>query len=293
MRGQGPRGKGHGAGRGVRPRGRRRVLLLVPLALSLFPLAPSAQTVVEVLRQQRQEARAAEILLEVGDRVPARPPVEVGTVDGATAAFRAVQAARQASRDSLVRAEDAKADSLILVARLASLQWDKVDPDAQGFFLERFRETYWQAGGTRGLLTDSLETTALRGKLQAAFGRPTRNGDAQKRYGYGGSEFIQFEYWFVVNDSIPILALDVDGPFGQGLLVATAEEYARILPAIKADLSARLEGQRPVPWLDYYHSFERGRWFKTGFNGTETYVLDVRPPRWSGRDGSDRWVIHR
>ncbi|MGB3542980.1 MAG: hypothetical protein WBA11_08660 [Rubrivirga sp.] len=246
-----------------------------------------------MLRQQRLEARAAEIVLEVGERIQPKPIVEVGTVDWATAAFREVQAARQAARDSLVRADNLKADSLILAARLATLNWDKVEPDAQGFFLERFGETYWQAVGARGLLTDTLDTHALRGKLQAEFGRPTRNGDAQRRYGYGGSEYIQFEYWFVVNDSIPLLALDIDGPFGRGLLVASDEEYQDILPDLKADLSARIEAQRPDPWLDYYHSFERGRWFKTGFNGTEDYTLPVRPPRWSGREGSDRWVIHR
>ena len=58
-------------------------------------------------------------------------------------------------------------------------------------------------------------------------------------------------------------------------------------------LFVRIPLARPDPWLDYYHSFERGRWFKTGFNGTEDYTLPVRPPRWSGRAGSDRWVIHR
>ena len=263
------------------------------VALCLSPLAPRAQTVVEVLRQQRLEARASEILLEVGSRVTPKPVVEVGEVDWATATYREIQAARQAARDSVARAEAAKADSLILAARLATLQWDKVEPDAQGFFLERFRETYWQAVGPRGLLVDTLETHALRGKLQAHFGRPTRNGDAQRRYGYGGSEFIQFEYWFVVNDSIPVLALDLDGPFGRGLLIASDEEYESILQDLKADLSARIRDERPDPWLDYYHSFERGRWFKTGFNGTEGYTLPVRPPRWSGREGSDRWVIHR
>ena len=89
---------------------------------------------------------------------------------------------------------DMKADSLIRLAQLATLRWRKVEPDGQGSFLEQYADTYWQAAlPGRGLYVDTTGTQALRGRLQAAFGRPTRNGDAQRRYGYGGSEDIQFE----------------------------------------------------------------------------------------------------
>lgn len=274
---------------------RRRVLLTVLVAVlcSLIPDGAQAQSVVEVLRQQRREARAAEILAEVGPRIAAKPIVELGRVDDYTASFRRVQARRLAERDSALRAEDLRADSVILAARLASLRWRKVEPDEQGEFLERFGETYWRAASPRGALVDTLDTPELRGRLQAVFGRPTRNGDAQRRYGYGGSEFIQFEYWFVVNDSIPILALDLDGPFGNGLLIASDEAYEPIMQRVKADLSARLEGRRPDPWIDYYHAYEREAWFRTGFNGTETFTRRVNAPRWSGRGDTQRWIIHR
>ena len=266
---------------------------LVPLASFLTPSA-SAQTVVDVLQRQRRDVRVAEIMAEIGDRVPPRPPVELGEPDAATAAFRAVQAARQAAREQLLAAERARADSLILAAQLATLDWRQVEPGAQQDFVERYAEAYWQAAPPGRGLVDSLDTAALRGRLQAAFGQPTRNGDAQRRYGYGGSEFVQFEYWFVVNDSIPVLALDLDGPFGRGLMVATDEPHAHILPALKADLSDRLvAARRPDPWVDYYHSYERQRWFRTGFNGAESFTVEVRPPRWSGQSDARRWVIHR
>ncbi|MEM0962613.1 MAG: hypothetical protein AAGK21_08775 [Bacteroidota bacterium] len=260
----------------------------------LFPLSSSAQSIVDVLRQQRKEARAAEILAEVGDRLAPRPIVEVAPSDPIVDAYQAVIASRDAVRDSLFQIEEARADSAILAAQLASLRWRKVEPDAQGEFLERFGETYWQAvPPRRDLLADTLDTHGLRGRLQASFGRPTRNADAQRRYGYGGSEYIQFEYWFIVNDSIPVLALDMDGPFGNGLLVASDERYERILPAVKADLSAQLADERPDPWLDYYHAFDRQAWFRTGYNGIEPFTVRVRTPRWSGRVVSDRWIIHR
>lgn len=295
MRGQAARGKGQG-GRYRLPTGWLGLCLvfLLPLAPSPITLAPSAQSVVDVLQRQRRDARVAEIMEALGDRIPPRPPVEAGTPDDATVAFRAVQAARQRVRDSLVLAENVRADSLILAAQLATLHWRKVEPGAQQDFVEQYAEAYWQAADPRPGLVDSLDTAALRGRLQAAFGQPTRNADAQRRYGYGGSEYIQFEYWFVVNDSIPVLALDIDGPFGRGLLIATDEPHAAIVQDLKADLSGQLvQARRPDPWVDYYHSYERRRWFRTGFNGAESFTVEVRPPRWSGREETQRWVIHR
>ena len=290
-------------GSGVRDRGGRpagfcvrlalAALLLAPLACLLTP-SPSAQTVVDVLQRQRRDARVAEILAEIGDRQPARPPVGLGADDPAAAAFRAAVAERQAARDSLVAAEEARADSLILAAQLATLDWRKVEPGDQQAFVEAYAEAYWQAADPRPGVVDSLGTPALRGRLQAAFGRPTRNADAQRRYGYGGSEYVQFEYWFVVNDSIPVLALDIDGPFGRGLLIATDEPYGHIVQDLKADLSDRLDAAgRPDPWVDYYYSYERRTWYRTGFNGDDAFTVEVRAPRWAGRGDTQRWVIHR
>ncbi len=275
-------------------RGPRRLVTLVLLA-GLFAPALRAQSVVDVLRQQRREARVAEIMAELGPLVPPRPPVELGTPDPHTRAFRAIIAARGAAEAAFLAAEEAKADSLIRIARLASFHWQRVPPDGQGAFLEQYREAFWRAAQPqRGLFVDSLSTQLLRGRLQAAFGRPTRNADAQRRYGYGGSEYIQFEYWFVVNDSIPVLALDLDGPFGRGLVLASDEPHVDLLPRLKADLSAKLEGvDRLDPWVDYYHAYERQAWYRTGFNGTEHFTVEVRAPSWSGRDDAGRWIIHR
>jgi len=293
---------GHAARGRRQADGARRIAQAVrraalPLVLSLIPLAvaPQAQNVVQLLQEQRRVARAAEVVAERGPRLEAKPLAPLGEVDRWTRAYLAVEAARQAARDSVVRAENAKADSLIRLAQMASLRWRKVEPGAQQSFVEQFGETYWQAAvpGPR-LLVDTARTDLLRGRLQAAFGDPTRNGDARERHGYGGSEFVQFEYWFVVNDSIPLLALDVDGPFGHGLLIASDERYTELLRPIKADLSARLEAaRRPDPWLDYYHSYERQAWYRTGYNGAELFTVEVRPPRWSRQPPTDRWIIHR
>lgn len=266
------------------------VLLAAPLVATV-----RAQSVVDVLVRQRREARVAEVLAEIGERVPPRPSVTAPPTDPVLRAYLAVEARRQAARDSLVQADQAAADSLIRAAQLATLRWRKVEPDDQGEFLDRYREAYWQAAHPRaGVAIDTVDTEELRGRLQAAFGRPTRNADALRRYGYGGSEYVQFEYWFVVNDSIPVLALDLDGPFGTGLLVAGDERHRALLDDLKRDLSQQLVAvRRPDPWVDYYHSYDRKQWFRTGYNGTDYFTVEVRAPRWSGRSESERWIIHR
>ena len=269
---------------------------LAAFAVSLFPIssAPQAQSVVDVLMAQRRQARVGEVLAEIGPRTPPRPLAPGGAGDPHLAAYEAVRARQQVVADSLVRAHEARADSAILAARLASLRWEKVRPADQGPFLEQYGEAFWVSAATSGRApVDTTNTAVLRGKLQAAFGDPTRNGDAQRRHGYGGSERVQFEYWFAVNDTIPVIVLDLDGPFGRGLMIAADEAQASLLPALKRDLAARLAAERsPDPWLDYYHSSERGAWYRVGYNGAERYVREVRAPRWAGAAG-DRWIIHR
>ena len=285
-----------GLGTGALGRGARAWLL----ALVLFPLfsflLPSAhaQGVVEILRQQRLAARVAEVAAELGDTVAPLPARRLGAADPVTARFEAVVARRRAVADSLV------ADSLAQVRRdsLAGtpdrLVWSKVEPAEQGRFLDRYREVFWRAGNPSGLALDTTATPTLRARLQSTFGRPTRNADAVRQVGYSGNEFVQFEYWFVVNDSIPLLLLDLDGPFGRGVLVAGAEAFADALPELRADLSRQLtDAPGPDPFVDYYHSFERRQWYRTGYNGADFFTVPIREPGWTRRETPQRWNIHR
>ena len=271
----------------------RWAVFLMSLALCLMPSA-RAQSVVEVLQRQRLEARVAEVAAELGPTVAARPPVALGDPDPFTAGFAWVEARRRAARDSIEAARLAgiRRDSLAGTPR--RLVWTKVEPAAQGGFLERYREVFWKATDARGVAADTMATPRVRARLQSVFGRPTRNADAVRQVGYTGNEFVQFEYWFVVNDSIPVLLLDLDGPFGRGLLMAGSEEFIAAMPELKDDLSRQLlRAPGPDPFVDYYHSFERQQWFRTGYNGTDFFTLPIRPPGWSRREAVDRWVIHR
>ena len=264
-------------------------------ALLAFATADArAQNVVELLQRQRLEARAAEVAAGLDPDVAPRPVISLGAADPFTEAFLAVQARRQAVLDSVAaeRAAQTRRDSL--AGTPPRLVWAKVEPDAQGAFLDRYREVFWRASDPRRLALDTTATPVIRGRLQNVFGRPTRNADALRQVGYTGNEFVQFEYWFVVNDSIPVLLLDLDGPFGRGLLLAGSEEFADALPDLKADLSRQLfAAPGPDPFVDYYHSFERESWYRTGFNGTEFFTVPIRPPGWVQSRAVDRWVIHR
>ncbi len=294
---RGPEGYGvwHGASGRIRGAWVRPLVVLFAMALapSLVP-APRAQGVVEVLRQQRLEARMREAAAAIEPTIgPRRVPLGAPP-DQFDLAYLAVEARRAAVRDSVARAAAAQYLADSLAGTPQRIVWSKVEPDAQGAFLERFRETFWRASDPRSLTLDTTATPLVRGLLQAVFGRPTRNADAVRQVGYTGNEFVQFEYWFVVNDSIPVLILDLDGPFGRGLLLAGAEAYADRLPELKEDLSRQLfETNGPDPFLDYYHSYERRQWYRTGFNGTEYFTLPIRAPGWAQTRAADRWIIHR
>lgn len=274
----------------------RLAFALLAAGCPLLAAAPaaSAQSVVEILQRQRLEARIREAADEIGEVLPARPVAREASADPFDRAYDAIAARRAASRDSLAAAGRAQylADSLAGTPQRTA--WAKVAPDAQGAFLERFREVFWRASDPRRLAIDTTTTPVVRGLLQSVFGRPTRNADALRQVGYTGNEYVQFEYWFVVNDSIPVLLLDLDGPFGRGLLLAGAETYADRLPALKADLSRQLfEATGPDPFVDYYHSFERRQWYRTGYNGTDYFTVPIRAPGWVQGRAVDRWVIHR
>lgn len=300
--GIGQRGMARGKRGGRVPRlwpaaGPRWLLVgLVLLAGSLLAAVPaaSAQGVIELLQRQRLEARVAEVAAELGPVVAVLPPLALGEPDPFSAGFAAVEARRKAARDSVeaARVAEIRRDSLAGTPR--RLVWDKVEPGAQGGFLERYREVFWKAANPQNATADTMGTPRVRARLQSIFGRPTRNADAVRQIGYTGNEFVQFEYWFVVNDSIPVLLLDLDGPFGRGLLMAGSEEFAAAMPGLKDDLSRQIVGAPgPDPFVDYYHSFERQQWFRTGYNGTDFFTLPIRPPGWSRREAVDRWIIHR
>lgn len=273
------------------------LLIAVCCLLSTVHCLPvqAQEDVAGLLQRQRAEKRAGELLHVLGGRIAARPTAHLGQNTLYWLWHDRVLTRRQAVADSTAEAaRRVREDSLAqLPATLAAIRWAKVEPATQEPFLVQYREAYWVATPTPVAL-DTVGTPRLRALLNGLFGAPTRNAAAAEEVGYAGSEFVQFEYWLVVNDSIPLLVLDRGGPFGRGLLLAGDEAHRRYLPLVAHDLTTRLLAARPTPYVDYYHASEGRRWYQTGFDGTAYYARETRAPRWAGaRTRSERWRIFR
>jgi hypothetical protein len=152
----------------------------------------------------------------------------------------------------------------------------------QTWFLRRFGQEGWAYLGSQGWTPlDTLPTSELRARLQAHFGSPTRTlAEAELYQRRPREEYIQFEYWFVLNDSIPFRVLDVNGPFERGVVVASAPRYRDQLRQLRAALLDRLiTDPRRAAFADYYFQKETDTWYVTGFDGRVFWLRPIRAPR--------------
>lgn len=148
----------------------------------------------------------------------------------------------------------------------------------RSWFQSKFDSVKWAFVGSNSWTSlDTTFTRDLRARLEAEFGSPTQT-IADHDYVDRGQpkEYIQFEYWFVVNDTIPLKVMDVNGPFERGLVVATAREYHDVLPDLKEIFLGPLTESDRAPYVDYYYLPEQRMWFLTGYDG-EKYFLERIP----------------
>lgn len=141
------------------------------------------------------------------------------------------------------------------------------------WFRKRFADTEWSFLGATPDHTffDTTRTRALRARLQAQFGDPTRTlGDASADA--NRSDRAQFEYWFVVNDSIPVRVMDPRGPRGRGLILSAERSYRDRLQLLRDALLAPLRRSERAPYVDYYYDDRLGRWYRTGFDGRAFFL---------------------
>ena len=144
----------------------------------------------------------------------------------------------------------------------------KVETSDKASFQRQFSDIIWTGMGMHGATTmDQLPTSELRARFQALYGNPTQTiehliGKPEFR----AAECIQFEYWFVVNDSIPVMILDVDGPFTTGLVYGVASRHIDVMPGIKRALSNKMIGVRDLgEYTDFFYSPERNEWYEVSY----------------------------
>ena len=264
-----------------------------PLAPSPFTLAPQAQDVVRLLQEQRRQA----VLDAAAEAVPEAQPRGLHLYPQTDWALLRLDTREQRRRFVADSTEAARLDSLARATAEADtlFEWRKVAPGSQAGFISDYREVFWRALSGFGFSPiDTLGTLELRARMTQRFGTPTRNAAAARQEQYAGSEFIQFEYWLVANDSIHVLVLDTHGPFGRGLLIAADEHHRDLFVRLKRDLARlRLTAPPNVPFVDYYQEPEEKQWYKTGFDGTAFFTEAIRQPRWSRNFAGEKWLIHR
>lgn len=151
---------------------------------------------------------------------------------------------------------------------------------ASGWFSRRFQDTKWSYLGSNMLaVTDTTFTRDLRAMMESHFGAPTRTIADEPSADPETAEFIQFQYWFVLNDTIPVNVMDVNGPFERGLVVATDQKYRELLPDLKrALLEPAIKAGERAPYVDYYYLKEQDMWFVTGYDGERFFVEQVARP---------------
>lgn len=145
----------------------------------------------------------------------------------------------------------------------------------RSWFQQRYSDVQWSFLGTSPGTShvDTVRTRDLRARLQAEFGAPTRtlteiySQEWVRAPDSTREPPIQFAYWFVVNDSLPVRVTDMDGPGGRGLIVSTRRSHRDHLPALKNALLGPLRDPKRAPYVDYVYEDDPGRWYRVGFDG--------------------------
>lgn len=165
---------------------------------------------------------------------------------------------------------------------MASVTFEVVSRIRRPVFSSRFADVDWAffQGKMYGPL-DTTRTIDLRARLEAHFGAPTQTlAELDSVEARPAEEIVQFEYWFVVNDSIPFLALDSNGPLERGLVVASDSRYRDHLGVLRGLVLDRLfDTNRRAPFVDYWYRTRIGEWSAVGFDGATFFDRRIAPPK--------------
>ncbi len=148
----------------------------------------------------------------------------------------------------------------------------------RSWFRSRFGDTKWAFLGAGYYFTplDTMQTRELRARLEAHFGPPTQTL-ADYKPAHRPKDLVQFEYWLVANDSIPVIVTDVNGPTDRGIIVSTDQRYRDCLQELRqAVLKPIVESDTLAPYVDYYYDRVSDAWYRTGFDGAHYFLDRVR-----------------
>lgn len=160
-----------------------------------------------------------------------------------------------------------------LFAQFDDPVFEKVDRSERAQFERMFAEISWTGQGLYNATTiDRIPTVELRSRLQAVFGEPTQTiGDLINNSNFRPGKAVQFEYWFIIDDRIPLMLLDLDGPFENGLVYVGASRYIDMMPQVKRTLNRMLMNEygELASFSDYFYSPERDQWYLVEYRDGE------------------------
>jgi hypothetical protein len=154
--------------------------------------------------------------------------------------------------------------SLPTYAQFGAAEFEKISKEERAQFQRETRNISLTGQGLyEDTRLDDRQTNEIRARLQALFGDPTQTlEDLINKENFRPGKAIQFEYWFMVNDSIPLMVLDWNGPFGSGLTYGGASKYVDLMPQIKREFVQKLMSVEQLgEYKDYFYSPEKEQWY--------------------------------
>lgn len=174
---------------------------------------------------------------------------------------------------------------MVMLSTAAQAQFEepeiiKVEGSERAEFQKRFADIKWTGQGFNYNELDRVPAIEIRAALQSVYGDPTQKvEDIIEKDGYlRDGKSIQFEYWFIVDGYIPMMVLDLEGPFKNGLVYVGASKYVDLMPQIKRTLTKHVEEASPKEYIDYFFSPERQQWYKVSYQGGKYSKVEVDRP---------------
>lgn len=161
----------------------------------------------------------------------------------------------------------------------------KVDRSERTQFEQKFSSINWTGQGLYSpTVIDRIPTIELRSRMQTVFGDPTQGiKDLINEDNYRPGKAVQFEYWFIIDGEIPMMILDLDGPFEDGLVYVGASQYIDLMPQVKRTftrLLMEIDGEL-ASYSDYFYSPERDQWYLVKHENGEFTQDEISRPNLS------------
>lgn len=232
----------------------------------------SAQDLIDRYRQARFRVQVEQYFMDHGHEAELMPvahlPSRADTVQ---------QWLYQLSRDAEIAAWK-KREKVFEIE-----EWKLIRRLERPWFSKKFENTLWAFLGTESLhAIDTTRTRELRAQLESYFGPPTQTIsellDREQRT-RSKDRYAQFEYWFVLNDSIPLVFMDVNGPLERGLIVSSDQKYRDILLGVRESfLKEFMQTSRPSAFVDYYFDARTQIWYYAGYDGKNYFMEQIAQP---------------